>query len=653
MMISENFDMNEENSISLNTNNNYISINKSSNKIKFIFKIILLIICIFILSKNVNKKNNNITENKNNDNFQFNNETNNINDTKFNRTDNSNDMKFNETDNKVNYNYTYNFDKNISSIRPLAIYHSSTLPISKKEEILKDKKILETINNQINYAKNNNIYGFGIYYDWNINNEMFNDPLDIIWENKNISFPYLLIFRNENKIINNTNLVINLVKYFKDPRYIRIKNKPGIGIYNPDGMSNLEKNIISFRSKLGELGIGEIFILASCNELNIDRLIKYNIFDGFYDLTFLKSMKPAQHSGTTYYFYFYTLYKNQYLNSYYNNKKSIIYRSSDIITQYPLKTNMIKTSIYFDYSPYKFNYLNEMIIDWTKKKYEDNRYIFINSYDNSYLDPDQKTGKESLNYLYKLLTKNQNEVNKYNFTNLQNNCLIAVQAHIYYIDLIDKIISLTNNIPAKFDLYITTTSESNKNSMEEYVKNKTKANKYEILIVENKGRDVLPLLTQLKNVIHKYKYFCHIHTKKSNDEWRDYLYKNLLGKNIISDILYEFENSEKLGLIFPPVYSQIIQCCVTEKLININHMKEIFKRISQNIKVTNKYDFPAGNMFWARSEAVHQLITFDLAPLCPNEPVKIDGTILHGMERAWKFMAEFNGYTYKQIFKYL
>ena len=68
------------------------------------------------------------------------------------------------------------------------------------------------------------IYGFGIYYDWNINNEMLNDPLDIIWENKNISFPYLLIFRNENKIINNTNLVINLVKYFKDPRYIRIKN---------------------------------------------------------------------------------------------------------------------------------------------------------------------------------------------------------------------------------------------------------------------------------------------------------------------------------------------------------------------------------------------------------------------------------------------
>ena len=75
--------------------------------------------------------------------------------------------------------------------------------------------------------------------------------------------------------------------------------------------------------------------------------------------------------------------------------------------------------------------------------------------------------------------------------------------------------------------------------------------------------------------------------------------------------------------------------------------------MSLNIKVTNKYDFPVGNMFWARSDAVHQLIKFNLAPICPKEPVPVDGTILHGMERAWKFIAEFNGYTYKQMFKYL
>lgn len=52
--------------------------------------------------------------------------------------------------------------------------------------------------------------------------------------------------------------------------------------------------------------------------------------------------------------------------------------------------------------------------------------------------------------------------------------------------------------------------------------------------------------------IKKYKYFCHIHTKKSfhldfGDSWREYIYNNLLVSNqIVSEILTEFENNEKL-----------------------------------------------------------------------------------------------------------
>ena len=52
-------------------------------------------------------------------------------------------------------------------------------------------------------------------------------------------------------------------------------------------------------------------------------------------------------------------------------------------------------------------------------------------------------------------------------------------------------------------------------------------NKYEITILENKGRDVIPFLTQIKKVYKNYKYICHIHTKKSKHnieilkQWRD------------------------------------------------------------------------------------------------------------------------------------
>ena len=63
-----------------------------------------------------------------------------------------------------------------------------------------------------------------------------------------------------------------------------------------------------------------------------------------------------------------------------------------------------------------------------------------------------------------------------------------------------------------------------------------------------------------------YKYFCHIHTKKSKHainlggNLRNYLYENLLGsKEIVSQILNDFENIEKLGFIFPEIYYDIIK----------------------------------------------------------------------------------------------
>jgi len=86
--------------------------------------------------------------------------------------------------------------------------------------------------------------------------------------------------------------------------------------------------------------------------------------------------------------------------------------------------------------------------------------------------------------------------------------MVCIQAHIFYEDLITEIINKTNNIPIKFDLFITTISFLKKNIIEEYIKKYSLANKYEIKIVENKGRDIIPFIMQMKNKVKKYKYFC-------------------------------------------------------------------------------------------------------------------------------------------------
>ena len=89
-----------------------------------------------------------------------------------------------------------------------------------------------------------------------------------------------------------------------------------------------------------------------------------------------------------------------------------------------------------------------------------------------------------------------------------------MQVHLYYDDLIEEIVNKTNNIPIFFDLYISTDSLYKKNKIIDYIKTNSKSKNVEIMVLENKGRDVMPLLIQMKNKIKKYKYikFCFVNS---------------------------------------------------------------------------------------------------------------------------------------------
>ena len=130
-------------------------------------------------------------------------------------------------------------------------------------------------------------------------------------------------------------------------------------------------------------------------------------------------------------------------------------------------------------------------------------YIFLDNFQN--LEPNELLGYTNINYfskaLYGLKIMNKN----FNLKNLQNSTLILIQIHIYYIDLLAEVVNKTNNIPLSFDLYITTNDEEKKIYIENYLKSNTKANKYEVLITPNKGRDVVPFLIQLYDNFRNYK----------------------------------------------------------------------------------------------------------------------------------------------------
>ena len=332
------------------------------------------------------------------------------------------------------------------------------------------------------------------------------------------------------------------------------------------------------------------------------------------------------------------------------------------MNKYPIFINKTKT-LFWDYSPDKFFILNKVIINWTKTNYEkDNQYIIINNF-NSLLE-DNILGYANINAFSKALFGLPfilDDTKKLNTNKLLKGIFILIQIHFYYIDLVEEIINKTNNMPVPFDLFITTDTEEKKNFLINYLKFHSKANKFEILITPNKGRDVIPCLIQLKDIIINYKYFCHIHTKKSIGKrqgkyWRQYLFENLLGnKSIIKKILSDFENHKKLGLIFPEILFYINKDPYLYTFLNYYYVHKILDILfpNKNIRVGNFLIFPVGNMFWARTKAVYQIFNEKIIESAPEENGQKDNTILHAIERIWLYLVKLNGFYYKTILYFI
>lgn len=575
-------------------------------------------------------------------------------------------------------NGSFNEWNNIKKIKPLYKgHHQPRVPETDEIDLgYYDSSDPEVIKKQIKLAKSHGIYGFGIYYYWFSGQKLFQKTINLFLENNEINFPFFLIWKNENLEIktNNTNEGIffeqeykendpeNLIKDIKQfllsPKYIKINGKPVLGIYNPFDFNDTKTILKTFRDKAKEMEVGEIYLIAALIKPKTNDI---NYFDAAYEI-------PPKH------FFRYKLmqYKEffYYSGLIYRRKNGLVDRKNN---EFPIfKCNMVeydsspegsRSLIFDEYSPEKFYMANKLIVNWTKYNFDEpNRIIFINSWNNwvegTYLEPDKNYGFASINALSKALF-NLKFKNKmiYNLEGLKTETKIAMHVHLYYIDLLSDVIKYTNNIPGKFDLFISTNTAKKRDKIEEYVQKYSKCNSYEVIAAMNKGRDILPMLNQMRDKIRNYKYFCHIHTKKSKtapqigENWRNYLYKNLLGSTeIVSEILTNFENYEKLGIIYPENFYEVIDLSFVLSDTTIGYINYIMKKIFPGHQFGKILNFPAGDMFWGRVDAIYNVFEKDFSKKFASEAAQVGDTIAHGIERIWVFIAKLNGYYYKTTF---
>ena len=161
----------------------------------------------------------------------------------------------------------------------------------------------EEILHQIELANRAGIYGFSIYHYWfNSSLQLLQKPAEIIHDNQNWPIHYMFIWDNgswkrtwsaikgndiapeadkterstgDNGVLaeliygNEADWKVHfdyLVSFFKDPRYIKIDNKPVFGFYNPDNDSETIRKMIQHWEKLAiENGFSGLYVIAKNN----------------------------------------------------------------------------------------------------------------------------------------------------------------------------------------------------------------------------------------------------------------------------------------------------------------------------------------------------------------------------------------------------
>lgn len=544
---------------------------------------------------------------------------------------------------------------------------------------------IETIQSQVLLAKKHGIYGFCFYYYWFSGKRLMEKPVDMLLEHPEIDFPFCLCWANENwtrtwdgsedKILikqdysddDNFKFIYDLKKYIDDKRYIRLDGKPVIMIYNPTQIPNLKKLISEWRKSAQDIGIGELYIMTK-DDLACDDFINMEFADAEFDFVPNGMGHPScMVTGL-------------------DTPKAFDYTQmvDDIehlyIEHFPLKPFYYSCTmgwdnsarrkenyrIYYNYSLTAFYKWLRIIIKQTRlRNPSDRRFVFVNAWnewaEGTYLEPDKKYGYANINTLsraiYDLPLNDEYEIIRKKELNIKKNSFkIAIHVHAFYLDLLDEIIYNLNKMPYSYDLYISTDSESKVRKIKDLLKSSlVNVNKLQVKKYMNRGRDVLPFLLQMSPVINNYDYVCHIHTKKSvtgtyGDNWRKYLYYNLFGTTQnLKSIFDIFNNRSNVGIIYPLYYSEIVDMIGIGG--NKDNLIKLFKTMNLKIECDfNQLSFPAGTMFWARSDALIPLFSLDVNSLeFDDESGQVDGTMSHAIERSICLVSESQGYKNIQI----
>lgn len=218
---------------------------------------------------------------------------------------------------------------------------------------------------------------------------------------------------------------------------------------------------------------------------------------------------------------------------------------------------------------------------------------------------------------------------------------------VFYEDLISENLSVMQNLPKEANIFLVSSKDRLISKYVEELKNLGYSNVQSVK-AQSRGRAESAYLVACQHLLEQFEFICYLHDKKTSQagatvgkEYAHHCYTNVLPSYaFLRNIISLFDAHPELGILEPPSFEIGNEIAQNEKEL---------KKLYLLYRIQSPFDpspiAPFGTMFWVRSKAFRSLKKVNLSyEDFPQEPVKVDGTMLHAIERFYPTLALDAGY---------
>lgn len=234
---------------------------------------------------------------------------------------------------------------------------------------------------------------------------------------------------------------------------------------------------------------------------------------------------------------------------------------------------------------------------------------------------------------------------------------VVICFHMYYEDLLDSSCDYLLSAPDYADIFITTP----KKELLPIIRKKCNDRGLErakIELIPARGRAESAFLVGTKDFIMEYDYACIVHDKKSSFLrpgiiGREFGLHNLDGllksKEYVANVISLLESNPRLGMLIPfnLLYANYRELYGMEWGANYEGTVKFLQDFEVDVPISQDVQpvCPMGAMFWIRPKSMKTLIekSWEYSDF-PEEPLPLDGSLIHIIERAYPYFIQKAGY---------